>query len=1208
MGKEYGTALALAAYSGKEKIVSLLLERGADINLIGGNFGTALGAAARDGNGQIVSLLLERGANVNSIGGIYETALCIAASTGNGQIVSLLLERGADINTIGGIYGTVLSAAANGGNGQIVSLLLERGADINSIGGVYGTVLGAAAHGGNDQIVSLLLERGADINSTGGLYGTALGAAADGGNGQIVSLLLERGADINSTGGMYGTALGAAAYEGNGQIVSLLLERGADINTIGGNYVTALGAAIHRGNGQIVSLLVDRGADIGTALRMEDTGESKLVSLLLDRGIDINAVGGEYGSVLAAAVFAGKTNFVKQLLDRGANINAVGGKYGTALGAAIYRRDWDMMVQLLTLGADIHVVGGEYGTALGGAVYQRDWSMVLQLLTRGADINVVGGEYGTALGAAAYQRAEHIVLRLLDRGADINVVGGNYGTALCAAAYLGKQEIVKLLLRRGANLNIGGGKYGTPLCVAAYRGHAAIVDLLLNKGADPNVVGGKYGTALVAAVSSKSIGMRVSVIVVALLFAGADISAMGSEYGAALAAAVFKGRMEIVSLLLGFGADVLRVGGSYSTTSGTYPSALDVAYSEGSKADHSLVVLLRAATTKQNGCQNQPTNPNIDPANNIISRPPFPMPYMPSTASFPPDVLSAGYYAGGNITPAQADVPCRALNEEILQRSLATLVGLHEGTIRTRRQWIRNDVRYFVACNFDFGLAYAAARIAWKGFNDHSANYRAISNQRHVWHKHAQILDEARSKAIKIDTSTSGQEVITLPYSVMPRRLWDLKSNRVINFQMLHAAQPTIKTPPTFWAVSHSWTSDMSPIMTAINQRQWPVPLPKGINLDNVRSELLTLGAEYLWVDVVCLRQQSTANHLEQLQREEWRLDVPTIGNIYRAAVKIVRYFNGLGVDFSNSGWDDSRHWLQRAWTLQEIASEYTTINGGIARDRGHILLNSQGEVFGKVTKLRDVIRPVIRLAAQVDSPRGCEVYNLAREMFRRHASQPIDSDKISGLVYLLRTTKLPCYDERMTSEDFWEQCFHLLPVNRKAEILFDFPYRGSGKQWSPTWAQILNWPVRDPAFQHVRSQCSPGSMRESLRDTSFLVLNLWSIPHAVFSETSYPGEYKVKIGNRLFGFYQPYLSQNPINVEGQPVFTLAIADFQHTHNWVVCEATGRRAGKDVGFVEVVEVTVLKKVGVIRTDAGSELLVGGENGKSLLQKMDCLFV
>ena len=45
----------------------------------------------------------------------------------------------------------------------------------------------------------------------------------------------------------------------------------------------------------------------------------------------------------------------------------------------------------------------------------------------------------------------------------------------------------------------------------------------------------------------------------------------------------------------------------------------------------------------------------------------------------------------------------------------------------------------------------------------------------------------------------------------------------------------------------------------------------------------------------LCLRQKSEVDHLEKLRVEEWKLDVPTIGNVYRAAANIVRYFNGLG-------------------------------------------------------------------------------------------------------------------------------------------------------------------------------------------------------------------------------------------------------------------------------------------------------------------------
>ena len=243
-----------------------------------------------------------------------------------------------------------------------------------------------------------------------------------------------------------------------------------------------------------------------------------------------------------------------------------------------------------------------------------------------------------------------------------------------------------------------------------------------------------------------------------------------------------------------------------------------------------------------------------------------------------------------------------------------------------------------------------------------------------------------------------------------------------------------------------------------------------------------------------------------------------------------------------------------------------------------------------------------------MDSPGGCGVYELVREMTRRHASKPVD--KLSGLFYLLRTTKLPCYDEQMTSEDFWTQCFHLLPAERKIEVLFDFPYRGSEDQWFPTWAQIMDWPARDPQCEHARArppQSSSDLMIGNVPwESTCFICNIWAVPNAYLCETDSPGEYEVKISNSPFGFYMPYLLQKSIDTHDQSVFTLATANLGHTYNWVVCRVIEKRAvNVDCG---VAEVNVLKKVGVLRTDSYSELLVGRGGGVSLLQKMDCLFV
>ena len=64
----------------------------------------------------------------------------------------------------------------------------------------------------------------------------------------------------------------------------------------------------------------------------------------------------------------------------------------------------------------------------------------------------------------------------------------------------------------------------------------------------------------------------------------------------------------------------------------------------------------------------------------------------------------------------------------------------------------------------------------------------------------------------------------------------------------------------------------------------------------------------------------------EQRRLEEWKTDVPTIGAIYSHPAErglygdgpMVIFMNGLGRPFRVEGWASERHWLRRAWTLQE--------------------------------------------------------------------------------------------------------------------------------------------------------------------------------------------------------------------------------------------------------------------------------------------------
>ncbi len=125
---------------------------------------------------------------------------------------------------------------------------------------------------------------------------------------------------------------------------------------------------------------------------------------------------------------------------------------------------------------------------------------------------------------------------------------------------------------------------------------------------------------------------------------------------------------------------------------------------------------------------------------------------------------------------------------------------------------------------------------------------------------------------------------------VCPRCAWDLYSNRVV---------PLWITGEEYtYPMSHAWVdeSDRDDVWTPINGCQWPVPIPNDTNLDLIRIEMLNKGLEYVWLDVLCLRQKGGLR--EDLSVKEWKLDVPTIGSL-NCYHKVHCYLSGLGCPLS---------------------------------------------------------------------------------------------------------------------------------------------------------------------------------------------------------------------------------------------------------------------------------------------------------------------
>ena len=268
------TPIDMALQRSHKAVAQLLIEKGADVSLqMAARYGlldklkeliasetdirkpdslglTPLYHAARGGQQKIVELLLARGAVVSTI---YE-----AAYLGDLARVKTFIQEGIDINSMDLWGSTALHFAARGGQRDVAELLIAEGANVNAGQGQWTPLQEAAYY--SREVVELLLAKKANINT--GKW-TALHSAFDAERFDIVELLLAKDADTNIRDDQGRTPLHIAAWYAAGKntkIVELLLAKGPDINAKDNNRKTALSYAIENGHTKIVELLRKHGA------------------------------------------------------------------------------------------------------------------------------------------------------------------------------------------------------------------------------------------------------------------------------------------------------------------------------------------------------------------------------------------------------------------------------------------------------------------------------------------------------------------------------------------------------------------------------------------------------------------------------------------------------------------------------------------------------------------------------------------------------------------------------------------------------------------------------------------------------------------------------------------------------------------------------------------------------------------------------------
>ncbi|XP_018903045.2 LOW QUALITY PROTEIN: uncharacterized protein [Bemisia tabaci] len=457
------TPLSISSRVGRLETVKFLLKIGAEVNAADRNGVTALHEAAFAGHSKIVELLLEYGADVDIVS-VGSTPLSLSVYKSHWNTVEILLKSGADAQK-GGKHETIFAdAMKSDAPDDVIKLLLEKGFKYTHTYGfgsevlkyinkhklhMFEPILNSHENIPEEDLV-LLLDRAVEMNSERMV-------------GSILKTILRR----HGFKTKYNQALLISAANGNLSITEMLMRSGADINYCNFQGYTALHRAAEHNRKDIIHFLLKNGAAVNSP-----SGSENHKTYYLSRT----------PSPLSIAARKGLLEIVKTLIEFGANINALSANESSPIFEACKKGRFKVAQLLLQHGAtpDSKFVDE---TPLSICA-QKGYLSVLQVLIKfNATVDIADSRGRTPLYRASEQGYVRIVKKLLETGAAINVRTECGETPLSIAAKNGHLKTVKILLKFGAAIDIIDTKGNSPLFKASSNGHIKVVRLLLKHGA-----------------------------------------------------------------------------------------------------------------------------------------------------------------------------------------------------------------------------------------------------------------------------------------------------------------------------------------------------------------------------------------------------------------------------------------------------------------------------------------------------------------------------------------------------------------------------------------------------------------------------------------------------------------------------------------------------------------------------------------------------
>ena len=342
----YMSPLHYAVVMNERQIVKVLLDAGADVNLVDEWGKTPLHEAAfgtvraKQPDAEIPLMLIDAGADVNARTDSNNTPLHIAAYAGHNSVAQALLRHGADVHA-GPVTPLALTGWSSREDDPVAWLLMKHGAKFPQI---------------NDDDPSIRRDvEGREVPPPSSFEG-----ALEAKKAEFIKLsLLSRGTEEFSSGEKL-----CVTIEKSDRTLLTMLKLGTSANSICPGGEPALNKAVRAGSLKHVQHLLRHGAyvnarDLGrskgyTALLHAAAGNRlDIARALLDAEADIEAADSIRGNTpLYGAALHGHVKVVELLLKRGAAVNTTNNAAWSPLGTAAYEGHVEVARALVRAGAD----------------------------------------------------------------------------------------------------------------------------------------------------------------------------------------------------------------------------------------------------------------------------------------------------------------------------------------------------------------------------------------------------------------------------------------------------------------------------------------------------------------------------------------------------------------------------------------------------------------------------------------------------------------------------------------------------------------------------------------------------------------------------------------------------------------------------------------------------------------------------------------